>query len=266
MLGIEPFLVPSPAEIANSLWDDRSLLAENAWVTLREILLGLAVAIVRRRSLFAVVLHLSDALRRAIYPLVVASQTIPIVVIAPILVVWFGFGIGAEARDRRPRLLLPDHRQHPRRAALGRPGADQADAHPRRRAGWQIFRRVELPTALPLLFSGMKIAAAIAPIGAVFGEWAGSDAGLGHLILTRQRQLQTARVFAAVAVLSAIAIVLFGLLTADRAARRAWWRGTQAMRAPHPVARPGPRRRARLAGCGEKSEETHRERAQRSST
>ena len=83
---------------------------------------------------------------------------------------------------------------------------------------WQILRRVEMPSALPFLFSGAKIAAAIAVIGAVFGEWSGADEGLGHLILIAQGQLQTARVFAAVVVLSAIAIALFGAAGAGRAA------------------------------------------------
>jgi ABC-type nitrate/sulfonate/bicarbonate transport system permease component len=93
ILGLESFLVPSPAEIADSLWDNRSLLAENAWVTLREILFGLACALIAGVG-FAVLMHLSELLRDAAYPLIVASQTIPIIVISPILLVWLGFGIG----------------------------------------------------------------------------------------------------------------------------------------------------------------------------
>ena len=92
-LDIEPFLVPAPSEIAESLWDDRELLAENAWVTLQEVVAGLAIALVVGYAL-AVVLHLSPILRRALYPLLVASQTVPVIAIAPILIVWFGFGIG----------------------------------------------------------------------------------------------------------------------------------------------------------------------------
>ena len=86
----------------------------------------------------------------------------------------------------------------------------------------QILRRVEMPSALPFLLSGAKIAAAIAVIGAVFGEWSGADEGLGHLILIAQGQLQTARVFAAVVVLSAIALILFGALALVER-RLAWW-------------------------------------------
>ena len=141
------------------------------------------------------------------------------IAIAPILVVWFGFGIG-------PKLAIialicffpitvntldglrsvdPDLPRMMRTLDAGRS---------------QILRRVEIPSALPFLFSGAKIAAVVAVIGAVFGEWAGADEGLGHLILIAQGQLQTARVFAAVVVLSAIAMILFGCSGADRAPAR----------------------------------------------
>ena len=212
-LDLEPFLVPSPVEIAKSLWENRTLLAENAWITLREIVLGLACALAAGLTV-AVALHLSGTLRRAIYPLTVASQTIPIIVIAPIIAVWFGYGIG-------PKLLVvalicffpitvntldglrsvdPDAIKLMRTLDASR---------------WQIFRRVEAPEALPYAFSGARIAATIAPIGAVFAELSGATtgiSGLGHLIFQDGVQLQVARQFAAVAVLSAMAIGLFGLL------------------------------------------------------
>jgi ABC-type nitrate/sulfonate/bicarbonate transport system permease component len=209
-LNIESYLVPSPAEIGESLWDNRSLLAENAWVTLREVVLGFACAIVAGLAI-AVGLHLSETLRRASYPLLIASQTIPIIAIAPILLIWFGFGIG-------PKLALVGlvcffpivvntldglRASDPEAAKLMR----SLDA-----SRWQILRRVELPGALPYVFSGARIAAVFTTIGAVFGEWAGSSAGLGHLMLQDNAQLETARVFAAFAVLSAIALALFGLV------------------------------------------------------
>jgi putative hydroxymethylpyrimidine transport system permease protein len=210
LLSIEPFLVPAPTEIAESLWEDRSLLAEDAWVTLREVVLGFLLALVAGVGL-AILIHLSETSRRALYPLLVASQTIPIVVLAPVLVVWFGFGIV-------PKLLIialicffpitvnaydglrsvdPDLLKMMRTLGAGR---------------MQVLRRAELPWALPFIFSGAKIAVAVAVIGAVFGEWAGSDSGLGHLILVSSGELSTSLTFAAIAVLSAIAICLFGLL------------------------------------------------------
>lgn len=212
-LGLEPFLVPSPSEILDVLWTDRDLILDNAWPTLIEIVAGFAVALFCGVAV-AVVFRSSEIVRRAGYPLVVASQTIPIIVIAPILVVWFGYGIW-------PKLLIIAlicffpiavntldglRRTDPESVRMMR----SLDA-----SRMAIFRRVEAPTALPGLFTGARIAAAVAVIGAVFGEWAGAERGLGYLILQDNAQLETARMFASVAVLSLIAIciyVLIGLL------------------------------------------------------
>jgi putative hydroxymethylpyrimidine transport system permease protein len=209
-LHIEPFLVPAPSEIGQALWEDRELLADNGWVTLQEVLLGFACAVAAGLG-FAVLLHLSETLRRAFYPLLVASQTVPIIVVAPILVVWFGFGIG-------PKLVIialicffpitvntldglrsvdPDAVKMMRTLDAGR---------------WQIFRRVEAPSALPYAFSGAKIAVAVAVIGAVFGEWSGATEGLGVVMNTANANLLVARMFAAVVVLAVMAMALFGLL------------------------------------------------------
>jgi len=209
-LRLEDFLVPSPSEIASSLWENRSLLADNAWVTLKEVVLGFCCALVAGLS-FAVALHLSETLRRAAYPLLVASQTIPIIVIAPILVVWFGYGIGPKLGIVALICFFPITVN-----ALDGLRSVDPDAIKMMRtldaSRRQIFLRVEAPTALPYVFSGAKIAVAVAVIGAVFGEWAGSSSGLGHLMLQDNAQLETARLFAAVVVLSAMAIALFGLL------------------------------------------------------
>jgi NitT/TauT family transport system permease protein/putative hydroxymethylpyrimidine transport system permease protein len=209
-LRLEDFLVPSPSEIAASLWESRALLAENAWVTLREILFGFLCALAAGVG-FAVALHLSATLRRALYPLVVASQTVPIIVVAPILVVWFGYGIGPKLAIVALICFFPI-------AVNTLDGLRSVDPEATKMmrtldaSRGQILWRVEAPTALPYAFSGARIAVAVAVIGAVFGEWAGSDSGLGHMMLQDNAQLETARLFAAVTVLSAIAIALFGLL------------------------------------------------------
>jgi putative hydroxymethylpyrimidine transport system permease protein len=210
-LSIEDFLVPAPSDIARSLWEDRSLLLDDTWVTLREVLLGFLCALAAGLA-FAIVLHLSETLRRAFYPLLVASQTIPPVAIAPILVVWFGFGLG-------PKVLL---------IALvcffpvtvntldGLRSVDPQLITMMRTLGagrWQILGRVELPSALPYFFSGTKIAIAVAVIGAVFAEWAGASSGLGHQILIASSNLLTARMFAAITLLSLMAILLFGVVS-----------------------------------------------------
>lgn len=211
LFGLEDFLVPSPAEIAEAAWENRSLLAENAWVTLREILLGFACALVAGIA-FAVAMHFSGFVLRATYPLVIASQTIPIVAIAPILVIWFGFGIVPKILVVALVCFFPITV-----ATLNGLSSVDPEAPKLMRtlyaSRWQVFRRVSVPTALPYLFTGIKISIVFAPIGALFGEWVGSSAGLGHQILQDNAQLQTARLFAAVAILSAIGLTLFGLAT-----------------------------------------------------
>ena len=210
VLGLESFLVPSPAEVAESLWNSRALLAENAWVTLREILLGLVCALLIGVG-FAVLMHLSGTVRDASYPLIVASQTIPIVVIAPILLVWLGFGIGPKVVVVALICFFPITVNVLDGLSSAAPAAIKMmrtlDA-----SRWQIFCRVETPTALPSFFTGAKIAVVLAPIGAVFGEWVGGSSGLGHLILTDNAYLEVAREFAAVFVLSVMALILIGLL------------------------------------------------------
>ncbi|HET7511114.1 MAG TPA: ABC transporter permease [Solirubrobacterales bacterium] len=208
-LSLESYLVPSPAEIASALWENRSLLAENAWVTLREIVFGILAALVVGIG-FAVAMHRWRIVKDASYPLIVASQTIPIVVIAPILTVWFGFGITPKIFIVALICFFPItvnildglRSVDPEAVKLMR----SLDA-----SRWQRFWRVEAPTALPNLFTGMKIAVVVAPIGAVFAEWAGSSSGLGHLIQSDTAYLEVARQFATVAVLSALALVLMGL-------------------------------------------------------
>jgi NitT/TauT family transport system permease protein/putative hydroxymethylpyrimidine transport system permease protein len=210
LLNLKPILVPSPAEIAESLWQNRSLLAENAWVTLQEVLLGMGAALVAGLA-FAVALHLSDTLRRTFYPLIVASQAIPIPAIAPILVVWFGFGIGPTVLIVALVCFFPIAVN----TLDGLGSVDEEAAKMMRTldaSRLQILWRVETPTALPYAFSGAKIAVAIAVIGAVLGELAGAESGLGVLIHQDIALLETARVFAAVTVLSIMAIGLFGLL------------------------------------------------------
>jgi ABC-type nitrate/sulfonate/bicarbonate transport system permease component len=208
-LNLESFLVPSPAEIARSLWENRSLLAENAWVTLREVLLGILAALVVGLA-FAVAMNRWRLVKDATYPLLVASQTIPIVVIAPILVVWFGFGIG-------PKILIVALISFFPITVNALDGLRSVDPeavklmHSLDASRWQRLKRLEAPTALPSVFTGVKIAVVFAPIAAVFAEWSGSSAGLGHLIQSDSANFEVARQFATIAVLSAMALLLIGL-------------------------------------------------------
>jgi NitT/TauT family transport system permease protein/putative hydroxymethylpyrimidine transport system permease protein len=208
--NVDDFLLPAPSEIAQALGNDRSLLWDNFAVTAGEVLLGILVALAAGLAC-AAALHFSRTLRITAYPLLVASQTIPIVIIAPLLVVWLGY-------DLAPKLAIialicffpvtvttlgglggvdPEYRKLMRTLDASR---------------LETFRRVEAPAALPALFSGAKISVAVAVIAAVLAEQAGSSDGLGHLILQSIPQFETARAYAAVAVLSAFAIALFGAL------------------------------------------------------
>jgi NitT/TauT family transport system permease protein/putative hydroxymethylpyrimidine transport system permease protein len=210
LLGLEDFLVPSPSQIATTLLEDRSLIADNAWVTLQEVVLGFALAVAIGLAL-ALALHLSQTLRRAVYPLLVASQTVPVIVVAPILVIWFGYGLGPKLGIIALICFFPItvntldglRSVDPEAIKMMR----TLDA-----SRWQILRRVEAPSALPFAFSGAKIAVAVAVIGAVFGEWSGASQGLGYLLLLDNNLLETSRMFASVLVLSAMAIALFALL------------------------------------------------------
>lgn len=209
-LGLDPLLVPSPSEIATALYEDRAILAENALVTLTEVVAGFGLAVLLGVGA-AVLLHLNEPLRRAAYPVVVASQTIPVIVIAPILVVWFGYGIGPKLAVIALICFFPlavntldGLRSVPRELT------DMMRSLDARRS--RILLDVELPASLPYLFSGAKIAVAVAVIGAVFGEWVGASSGLGYLMLQDNAQLETARLFASVFLLSAIALTLFGLV------------------------------------------------------
>jgi putative hydroxymethylpyrimidine transport system permease protein len=207
---VDDFILPAPSEIARALWTDRGLLWSNLLVTAQEVGLGIAVALVLGASL-AVALHLSRSLRRGVYPLLVASQAVPIVTIAPLLVVWFGFGILPKLAIIALVCFFPivvttlD--------ALAAVDPDQLKLLRTLDASrWQAFRWAEAPAALPAALSGAKIAVAIAVIGAVFAEYAGSSEGLGHLMLQAIPQLETARAYAAVVLLAAFAVALFSAL------------------------------------------------------
>jgi len=213
--GVEEALLPAPHAVAAALWEGRSLLWHNFAVTAKEVLLGLALALVAGFAL-AVAIHLSPLARRAVYPLAVGSQAVPIAVIAAPLVWWWGFGIfpklfvvalicffpvvvttvdGLAAVDRDQLKLLRT-----------------LDA-----SRLQAFRFAELPAALPAALSGARIALAVGVIGAFIAETStattGPYAGLGHEIIADLNSLQTAREYAATAVLFSFAIVCFYTLT-----------------------------------------------------
>jgi ABC-type nitrate/sulfonate/bicarbonate transport system permease component len=215
--SVDDLTLASPVETWDALRADWSLLWDNAWVTLVEVLLGLAIAVVAGVGL-ALVMHLIRPLRDAAYPLLVASQAIPIVVLAPIFVLAFDYGIGPKLAivalicffPITVNLLDGLRSVEPELIKLMRSfGASRL----------RTLRSVELPASLPFLFSGLKVAATVSVIGAVFGEWAGADEGLGRLVLLGNTQLQTPRVYAGIVILTLMAVALFALVAlAERVA------------------------------------------------
>lgn len=208
-LQVPRWLLPSPSDIGGAIVSSSELLALHGWVTLQEVAVGFLLSLVVGVVL-AIAIAYSRTLERAIYPFVIASQTIPVVAIAPILLIWFGYGL-------LPKVIV---------VALicffpivvntvdGLRSVDPELVNLMRTLGasrWQIFTKAQFPASLPLLFSGTKVAIAVSVIGAVIGEWVGASAGLGYLMVRSASQFQTARVFAAIVVLSVMGIALFCL-------------------------------------------------------
>lgn len=210
LTNADPLLTASPMQVARALVTERAVLAEHTLVTMSEALIGFALAFVIGFGC-AITLHLSRVLRESAYPLLIASQSIPVVVLAPLLVLAFGY-------DMRPKIAIvvlvcffpivvsmidglrsvdPELRTLIRSYGAGRV---------------RILRMVELPASLPAVFTGARIAATWAFIGAVLGEYAGASSGLGYLITSGTPFFEIARAYAAVVILVVMSLSLFGLI------------------------------------------------------
>jgi putative hydroxymethylpyrimidine transport system permease protein len=206
------FLLPPPSAVARTLIASAPLLADHARVTLLEILLGLAGGVAIGGA-SALVMALLPPVQPWLLPILVLGQTIPVFALAPLLVLWFGYGLASKVVMAILIIYFPVtaalfdglRRTEPGWLDLARTmGASR----------WRLLTRVRLPAALPAFGSGLRIATAVAPIGAVVGEWVGSSAGLGYLMLHANARLQIDVMFAALLVLMAIALVLY--VTVDR--------------------------------------------------
>ena len=206
------YVLPAPDQVMTELWNDwGSVLRSATWVTFQEMFLGFLIAVAAGLSI-AVMLHWSPIIRRALYPLLIASQAIPIVVLAPILAIIIGYNISSKLVIVALVCFFP--------IAIntldGLRGVDAEYVRMMRTlhgTRWLTFRRIELPSAMPSFFSGMRVAAAFAPVGAVFGEFSGSNDGLGYVMLQAGPELQTARVLAAVLLLTVMAVLLVLVVT-----------------------------------------------------
>jgi putative hydroxymethylpyrimidine transport system permease protein len=222
--GIDSSALAAPHQVASALWNDRGLLWSALLITAQEVLLGLAIALVAGVVLAALI-HLVRPLRRAVYPLLVASQSIPVPALAVPFALWFGFGIGPKvvvttivsffaivvAMADRLAGVDPEWPKLMRTFDASR---------------WQTFRLVEMPAALPGAFTGAKVAAAVAVIGAVIGEMSGINdprsGGLGYQLNLAFNQVLTARAWAIVLVLSLFSILLFAVMSAAERLLTPW--------------------------------------------
>ncbi len=205
--GVPPYLLPDPASVAVALWDQRSLLLESTFTTLSETLLGLLIGTLLG-AFCALAMVFSPHLQRWLMPLLLLSQAIPVFALAPLLVLWFGFGMASKVVMAVMVIFFPVT-------------AAFSDGLRRTELGWldlartmnaspaAVLRHVRLPAALPAFGSGLRVATAIAPIGAVVGEWVGASSGLGYVMLNANARIQTDVMFAALFVLAVMAILLW---------------------------------------------------------
>jgi ABC-type nitrate/sulfonate/bicarbonate transport system permease component len=207
VFDVAPYLLPAPSrvwraflDLAPELWDD--LLA-----TVTTALLGLALAFVVG-ALLAIAIATVPLVRRALYPLVVVSQSIPMIVLAPILIVWLGFG-------QTPRVLVVALVAFFPIVVSAVEGLDRADADRielvRSMGGdrWTELRHVRVPGALPATLAGLQIAATYAMVGAVIAEWMGAQSGIGLLLTRSQASFRMDQVFVGVALVAIISVALF---------------------------------------------------------
>ena len=211
--GLVPgYMLPSPVDVVRAFWTERALLWENAVVTLQEAFIGLALG-VALGFLFAVLMDAFEVLYRAFYPILVITQTIPTVAIAPLLVLWFGYEMAPKI------ILIVISTFFPVTVGLldGFRSADRDAMGMLRSMGAtrsQIFRYVKCPSALPQFFSGLRIAAAYSVVGAVISEWLGGFGGLGVYMTRVKKAFAFDKMFAVIFLISAISLALMALVDA----------------------------------------------------
>lgn len=209
--GLIPgYMLPSPIQVVRAFVEDFDLLCENAVITLQEAFLGLVLG-VAIGFVFAVLMDAFTWLYRAFYPLLVISQTIPTVAIAPLLVLWFGY-------EMTPKIILiVIVTFFPITVGLldGFRSIDPDSINLLRSMSankWQIFRYIKCPSALPQFFSGLRIASAYAIVGAVISEWLGGFGGLGVYMTRVKKAFAFDKMFAVIFLISAISLLLMALV------------------------------------------------------
>ena len=212
-----PYILPGPALVA-AAWIERSpILLHHAGVTVTEILLGLALGAATGLA-SATMLHSVRPIRPWLLPVLVVSQAIPVFALAPLLVLWLGYGLASKVVMAALIIFFPVTTAFYDGLRRVEPVWIDA-ARTLGCRGPRLFHRVRLPAALPALASGLRVATAVAPIGAVVGEWVGSSAGLGYLMLHANGRMQIDLMFAALLTLATLSVALYTAV--DAALRRA---------------------------------------------
>ena len=218
-------ILPSPIAIVQALMNNWSIIYDNTLQTLLETVLGLTLAALLG-LLLAITLDISNWMRRAVYPLLITSQTIPIIALAPLLLIWIGY-------DIRPKLIVVTLYCFFPIAVATVDGLASAEPelikllHSMRATRWQILHLVRLPGAMPAFFSGLRIAAAYSVIGAIFGEYVGAEKGLGIYMQKAANSFATINVFAAILVTTILSLLLFGLVSLIERLALPWYHGSK---------------------------------------
>jgi NitT/TauT family transport system permease protein len=223
--GWQDFVLPAPSGVATEIWHERSYLPEQAWTTLRETLEGFAIAIAIGFALATVIAY-SRPLERSLYPLLVALNAVPKLALAPILVLWMGFGAGPKVVMVVLLCVFPIVLS----TATGlKSTAAELDELIRSLTATELqaFRKVRFPAALPHVFVGLKVGISLAVIGAVIGEFVGATRGLGYVIVASGQNADTTLAFAAIVLLAVMSVILFYLLVALENALIPWARHEQ---------------------------------------
>ena len=211
------YILPGPARVGATWWEHAGLILEHAQTTLLEIALGLVLGTLLG-VISALVLTYVRPARLWLLPVLVASQAVPVFALAPILVLWLGYGIASKVAMATLIIYFPVAANFFDGLRRTEPGwLDLARAMGAR--PWRTLWRIRVPAALPALASGVRVAAAVAPIGAVVGEWVGSSAGLGFLMLHANGRMQIDLMFAALLTLAVFAVTIYFII--DHVLRRA---------------------------------------------
>lgn len=234
--GVSPFVLPAPSKVLESLWTFRDQAIGHAIPTVVETLAGFSVAIGAAVGA-AVVMDRLPIVRRALAPLMIGSQTIPIVAIAPLIVVWFGFGLTPKILVVVLVTFFPITV-----ALLDGFASTPADATDLMRSfgasSGQSFRKLRWPTGLPAFFTGLRISATYAVIAAVIAEYVGATEGLGIWMVLSQRSFRTDLVFAAILLTAVLSVALFALVVAVERAVIPWYRASRGARLPERSSEP----------------------------